>query len=95
MSKAYKCDICGALFENITNVNISKNKPAYLELCGTKYDVCPDCVNTIQSTIDCLTGIPSNNVDSVTIGCNTCKFGPVNTVDYTRCHKCSGYKGLV
>ena len=89
MSKAYKCDICGSLFANITNIYLDKNKPAYLELCGSKYDVCPDCINAIQSTIDSLN--PSNNVDSVTIGCNTCKFGPVNTVDYMRCHKCTGY----
>lgn len=89
MSKAYKCDICGCLFENITNVNIDKNKLAYLELCGTKYDVCPRCTNVIQSMINVLR--QSNHVDSVAIGCDTCKFGPFNEVNHVRCHKCSGY----
>ena len=52
MSKAYKCDICGDLFENINCVKIDKNKFAYLELCGTRYDVCPNCISAIQSTIN-------------------------------------------
>ena len=89
MARAYKCDICGNLFEDITSINIDVNRHAYLELCGTKYDVCPDCTNIIQSAINGLR--QSNHVDSVGIGCDSCKFGPVNEVDYMRCRKCSGY----
>ena len=106
MSRAFKCDICGELFEYrmdvvITIFNIppqmncslkfpNGEKVQFCNLGLTKsFDICPDCMNTIQSTIDGLN--PSNNVDSVTIGCDRCKFGPVNTVDYMRCHKCTGY----
>lgn len=71
MSRAFKCDICGDLFENITNITINKNKPAYLEICGSKYDVCPGCMNTIQSTIDHL-----SKSNCVNISCDTCKHDP-------------------
>lgn len=52
MSKAYKCDICGSLFETINCVKIDKNNIAYLELGGTRYDICPNCISAIQSTIN-------------------------------------------
>ena len=95
MSRAFKCDICGELFEHLGQMNCSLKFPngEKVQFCNlglTKsFDVCPGCMNTIQSTIDGLN--PSNNMDSLTIGCDRCKFGPVNTVDYMRCHKCTGY----
>lgn len=84
MSKAYKCDICGDLFTDRIAISINDNEKAYLAICDHVYDVCPGCINTIQSTIYSLS--KSNRVN---ISCDTCKFGPVNAVDYMRCHKCS------
>ena len=72
MSKAYKCDICGDLFESINCVKIDKNKLAYLELCGTRYDICPNCISAIQSSINDLS--KSNHVN---INCDTCKPNPL------------------
>ena len=95
MSRAFKRDICGELFEYLGTMNCSlkfpnKEKVQFCNLGLTKsFDVCPGCIITIQSTINSLN--PSNNVNSVTIGCDRCKFGPVNTVDYMRCSKCTGY----
>lgn len=71
MSKAYKCDICGDLFETINYVKIDKNKDAYIELCGTRYDICPNCISAIQSTIN---GLSKSN--RVNISCDTCKPDP-------------------
>ena len=95
MSRAFKCDICGELFEHRDQMNRSLKFPngEKVQFCNlglTKsFDVCPNCMNVIQSTIDGLN--QSNNIDTLTIGCARCKFGPVNTVDYMRCHKCTGY----
>lgn len=95
MSRAFKCDICGELFEHLSQMNCSLKFPngEKVQFCNlglTKsFDVCPNCMNAIQSTIDGLD--QSNNVDTLTIGCDRCKFGPVNTVDYMRCRKCTGY----
>lgn len=86
MSKAYKCDICGDLFEDRIAISLNDNKKACLKIGDHIYDVCPGCINTIQSTIDYLS--KSNRVN---ISCNTCKYSPVNSIDYMRCHKCSGY----
>ena len=95
MSRAFKCDICGELFDHLGRINCSLKFPNGEKVqfgnsgLTKSFDVCPGCINTIQSTIDDLNR--SNNVDTLTIGCDVCKFGPVNTVDYMRCHKCTGY----
>lgn len=95
MSRAFKCDICGELFEYLDQINCSLKFPNGEKVqfgnpgLRKSFDICPNCMNAIQSTIDGLN--QSNNIDSVTIGCNNCKFGQVNTVDYMRCIKCTGY----
>ena len=89
MSRAYKCDICGELFEARIAISLNDDEKAYLKICDHVCDVCPGCINAIQSTIDSL-----SKSNRVIINCDTCKFGPVNTVDYIRCHKCSGYNLL-
>ena len=86
MSKAYKCDICGELFTARTAISLNDNEKACLKICDRVYDICPGCINAIQKVVD-----NRKLSNSLTIGCDVCKFGPVNTVDYIRCHKCSGY----
>lgn len=51
---AYKCDICGVLFEKINYLRIKKLKVERIAACAgvTNFDICPDCVAAIQKTID-------------------------------------------
>lgn len=56
MSNAYKCDICGQLFEARHNLNLCGCRAAWLGNGGfignIYYDICPDCMAAIQKVID-------------------------------------------
>lgn len=58
MSKAYKCDICHALFEEITPIIIKgffkheDKTEFYLNHRDLRAEICPDCVKAIQCTLD-------------------------------------------
>lgn len=98
-SDSHSCGTCGELFEewveDRTQMNYSLKFPNEEKVqfgnsgLTKSFDICPGCTNTIQSTIDHLS--KSNRVN---IGCDSCKFGPVNAVDYMRCHKCSSSYNL-
>lgn len=56
--KAYKCDICGKLYNKRNGILIkSRNDMCYVfeeyfddKVCNV--DVCPDCISDIQEVID-------------------------------------------
>lgn len=55
--QAYKCDICGNLYEKKNSITIKPSKcPCYIEKNDgyrTCYvDICPDCIAAIQRVID-------------------------------------------
>ena len=59
MAGAYKCDICGQLFEARHNLNLRGCRAAWLnldndypDLNNMYYDICPDCIAAIQKVID-------------------------------------------
>lgn len=53
---AYKCDICGELFESKEKLKIKKDDDAEITInlpyCTNAYDICPNCINSIQEIID-------------------------------------------
>lgn len=57
MAVAYKCDICGQLFDARHNLNLRGCRTAWLnngysEANNMYYDICPDCIAAIQKAID-------------------------------------------
>lgn len=58
MSKVYKCDICLGYYDNISYLNIGGRDYPHLRINNVSgnivdhIDVCPDCTEAIQKTID-------------------------------------------
>ncbi len=54
--KAYKCDICGNLYEKNLTLTVEdgkRKKECFLVTDFTsRVDICPDCVEAIQRVID-------------------------------------------
>lgn len=55
--KAYKCDICGELYEKFNTLKLPKIQAAIKRLDsiftqGKTCDICPDCISAIQKVID-------------------------------------------
>ncbi len=60
--KAYKCDICGKLFENITDLSIDNGrfKDESIKIAVNypyknaifPLEICPECIKKIQEVID-------------------------------------------
>ena len=58
MSKVYKCDICLSYYDDVSYLNIAGPEYPYLRINKVSgivpnyIDVCPDCTEAIQKTID-------------------------------------------
>lgn len=53
MAQAYKCDICGQLYDTCHNLYLGTSIKAWLNnRHSVSYDICPVCIDAIQKTID-------------------------------------------
>lgn len=53
MSKAYKCDICGELYEKRISLDIRKKLISITDAPhNIEKDICPECIDAIQSAIN-------------------------------------------
>lgn len=59
LSRAYKCDICGKLYERYDGIKIQDNGNRYCRLIlandgcafSTTFDTCPDCMTFITDFV--------------------------------------------
>lgn len=55
MARAYKCDICGELFEKRISLKIGNTFSLSVvtnQNCEKRQDICPECIAAIQKVIN-------------------------------------------